>query len=631
MTEINVLDKAVFNRIAAGEVVDRPCSIVKELVENSIDAGAKSISIAIKNGGIDFIRVSDNGKGIAKDDVKTAFLPHATSKIRSVDDLDGIGTLGFRGEALPSIASVAKVTMLTRRPNDDIGCQYVIDNGVDCDYGEMGAPIGTTVTVEGLFDRIPARRKFLAKVATEERAITDLVSKFILSNYFVSFTYMVNDKIVYTSNGFGLEDAIKTVYGESFLQNMIEINSTMSDMVLCGYVGKPSFSKHSRAYQTLIVNGRYVLNDEIAYTIFGCYSKYLMSRQYPVYVLHLNLPYDLVDVNVHPGKLQIKFAIPALVKKIIVDAISEQVMTAVTIPKNIVDDTFFSKATDSTTSSQVRFFETVERENDVQSALTKIHKSDLDKNSASTNVTSSVLGDIDEPISVKIRSRQFEASPAKLSAPEDDVFSDVLDSVFVAQEKIEMPVSARIVGKIFNTYILVEKESSLYLIDQHAAHEKLLFDKYVSEFENGVVSIQKMLLPYEFTVSPEESVYLIDRLGELLSLGFEITQSRTPHTFLLQSTPLCCVGLNVKNFIYDFISGRKGSRYEMMPTDFRSSLMQVACKAAVKGDEDLSDMQIESLLKQMSINMKELFCPHGRPAVIKISKNEIEKWFKRIV
>ena len=638
MTEINLLDKSVFNRIAAGEVVDRPCSIVKELIENSIDAGTTSISITVRGGGVEFIRVSDNGKGMSGEDLRTAFLPHATSKIKSIEDLDNISTLGFRGEALPSIASVAKVTTVTRKADSKIGHVYVIDNGVETDFGEMGAPIGTTVTVEGLFDRIPARKKFLSKYSSEESAITNLVARSILSNYNVSFTYTLNGKTIYVSTGNGIESAIKTVYGDEYLSNMIKIHSTISDIVLCGYINKPSFSKHSKSFQTLIVNGRYVINDEISYTIFGCYQKYLMTRQYPTYVLYLNLPYDLVDVNVHPGKMQIKFAMPALIKKIVVDTIEEQVMNTVAIPKTIENVATIK----STASAPISFFETTQTTsfaksfeiidgNDKDDGVKSQFFSETTLKKQPEKVSSSVLGEIPEPVSVKICSRNSETEKTYLREPSEDSFSTVLQGMFVQQEQIEVPQQTKMVGKAFNTYVFVEKGNNLYLIDQHAAHEKILYDKYVSEFERGSIPTQDMLLPYTFSVSSEEFELINSRIDDLKKIGFVLsTQGRD--SFNLSAIPLCCVGLNVKNFISDFLQiNVKTSKYDSMPASFRAKLMQSACKSAVKGEDDLSEMQILSLLSQMSESVTELFCPHGRPIVIKISKNEIEKWFKRIV
>lgn len=640
MAEIRVLDKSVFNRIAAGEVVDRPCSIVKELVENSIDAGADNISIAIKGGGISYIRVSDNGKGIPYDEMKTAFLPHATSKIHEIGDLDGIVTLGFRGEALPSIASVAKVTTISRTKNNELGCRYVIDNGTEADFGAIGAPYGTSVTVENLFDRIPARKKFLAKETAEENAITNLVLRYILANNKIAFRYTVNDKIVYHTAGEGMKTAISTVYGDEYLSNMIYIHNTMSGITLDGYVNKPSYTKHSKSFQTLIINGRYVLNDEISYTVFGCYQKFLMKRQYPTYILYLNIPYDLVDVNVHPNKMEVKFAVPALIKRLVSDTIGSQVLEAVTAPKeieNVFPDS--SSKYDYKIPSDLKS-DIFEKNNVVFNIPVKHDAANrepaseyLKPQSQSFKVDSSELGEIP---TFTIKSRFTEWSETKLREPAE--LSPVSESEHYKTEtlskqlKLDIPDSWRVIGKLFNTYIMIEKTDSFYLIDQHAAHEKLLYDRLMSEAEKGIIATQPLLIPYTFTVSHEEGELLNENIDSLKNSGFEIARSdKNPQTFSLKSVPLRCIGINAQSFISDFLKENAGTGKNMLPSAFREKLMQTACKSAVKGDDDLKDSEIECLLKQMSDDMKELFCPHGRPAAIKLSRYEIEKWFKRIV
>lgn len=699
MTEIKVLDKSVFNRIAAGEVVERPASVVKELVENSIDAGADNITITIKGGGIDYICVADNGKGIPANQIKTAFLPHATSKISSVEDLDGISTLGFRGEALPSIASVAKVTMLSRPHDCEMGCVYVIDNGAELDYGDMGAAPGTSVTVEGLFERIPARKKFLSRESVEENAITGLIARYILANSNISFKYVVNGKTVYISSGDGVENAILAVYGHEYLSNMVKVHSNMSDIVLYGYVNKPAFTKHSKAFQTLIVNGRYVISDEVSYTVFGCYQKYLMKRQYPTYVLYLNIPYDLVDVNVHPNKMVVKFALPGLIKKIVADTIKEQVLAAVSVPKDI--DNAFDATMATKTDSFSPFVFSLKSDSE-RGSVTPAH-SDNSRDSAprsnkqtddapETYVASTRSDRVDAPSSnpsddfsentptdSKLTSKitavtsdildNLQPSFATVNAKRreelkdrnrfDDIFSPIQTTPQKEQDKaqdretisasneacddLRKPVveqcefsvadldNYKVDGKLFNTYIVIEKSDSIYLIDQHAAHEKLLYDRYVAEYERGKVATQSMLVPYKFTVTPEESELLNENLNTLAATGFNIIADRKPNSYIVKAVPLCCVGLNVQSFVSDFLHELPDGSEKLLPTAFKEALMQSACKAATKGEDDLSSDEIEKLLSQIAKETTELFCPHGRPIAIRLTRREIEKWFKRIV
>lgn len=630
MAEIKILDKSIFNRIAAGEVVDRPASIVKELIENAVDAGATHISVDISGGGMKYISVADDGSGIVRGQVKTAFCPHATSKISALTDLDGIATLGFRGEALPSIASVAKVTMLTRTADSDLGTVYTVDNGTEIDFGEMGAPYGTRVTVEDLFDRIPARKKFLAKESAEESAITNLVARYILSRYNIAFTYSAEGKVIYSSSGEGEESAIISIYGADFLEKMAKIQSTMSGIALHGYVNKPAFSKHSRSFQTLVVNGRYVVNDEISYLIFGCFQKYLMKRQYPAYVLYLDLPYDLVDVNVHPNKLEVKFAAPAMIKKIVADAVKSQVLKDVAVPKDLSDifgagdgvpgeGGFFSVTpADGAPSYPISETAAVPTR---ESAAADIFDLPLKGHFVRQKVDSASLLAGEESV---------RGGPIVTSGADSVPLRETAAPSFAAPKQLsyDIPERERIAGKLFNTYIIVEKGDSAYFIDQHAAHEKLLYDRLVRERERGVVASQRLLVPYEFTVSADEAEALENNRASLGEAGFEIGGGEKGR-YSLKCVPACCAGLNARDFIADLLSAAGGAK--AIPKALDETLMQAACKAAAKGNDDLSDLEIEALLSNMRDGMTELFCPHGRPVVIRIARHEIEKWFKRIV
>jgi DNA mismatch repair protein MutL len=366
-----------------------------------------------------------------------------------------------------------------------------------------------------------------------------------------------------------------------------------------------------------------------------------MIRQYPTYVLYLNLPYDLVDVNVHPSKMQVKFAIPALIKKIVADAIKEQVIKEVAIPKNIETQQYNTK---ESTVKQIHFFETedthtIAKKDDSTNTtsdssieyLTPQFEPITNHNTKAT-IKSSILGEIEEPISVKIRSKTSDQLVRLSETKEHQPFSFVLQDAVGEQESLTIPSTSKIVGKLFNTYILVENDGNLYVIDQHAAHEKIIYDKYVLEFENRTIAKQSLLISYDFSVSPDETELLKEKIDLFAKCGFELIHVNS-NTFAIKSVPLCCSGLNIKSFVSDFLHNEQPQtdKYSIMPADFKAKLMQSACKAAVKGEDELSEMQINSLLKQMRDNLNELFCPHGRPIVIKISKNEIEKWFKRKV
>lgn len=678
MTEIKVLDKSIFNRIAAGEVVERPASIVKELLENSIDAGAKNIAITVCEGGVSFIRVSDDGCGISPDCIKTAFLPHATSKIKDIEDLDAIETLGFRGEALPSIASVAKVTMFSRQHDSALGVTYCIENGNELDYGEMGGSYGTVVTVENLFADIPARKKFLASDRIEENAITNIVARAILANYNVAFEYILNDKLIYKSLGNGLSEAIKTVYGNDFLSNLVQIENTSSDITIYGYIGKPSYTKSSKSYQTLVINNRYVQNDDISYTIFGCYQKYLMKRQFPAYVIHMTVPYDLVDVNVHPNKLEVKFALPGIIKKVVADTVKNQVLASATNDAKTVDD-IFSFRTDikineslppsidelfvapSRISSQCKSEEiqsdnlcsrraepakdTTEEEkvesvlsNAIEDSLSQSasnqdyfsHSGDNSPSFARAKITSSFLGDIPDLSSKKeIKRSVFRDNTSHSTVNRPYIYESALPS----PDKFSVKDSTRykLVGKLFNTYIVLEDDCNIYLIDQHAAHEKLLYDKFETQFVEGSTTTQPMLVPYRFSLSPQESNIMDENMNSISKMGFSLSKlNEESCLYELSGVPSCCAKINVKEFVDSFIAA--DSSDALLPIPLKERLAQAACKAAIKGgQDDLSQLEVESLLSALKSNKTELFCPHGRPIIIKIKRTEIEKWFKRIV
>lgn len=652
MSDIKILDKSIYNRIAAGEVVERPLSIVKELVENSIDAGASIINIEVDNGGLSKIIVSDNGKGVAPEDVPTAFLAHATSKIKSIEDLDKISTLGFRGEALPSIAAVSKIKMNTRTANSNTGFIYTIDNGEVIDSGFCGCSYGTTVIVSDLFDKIPARKKFLNKPSIEEAAIANMVSKLILANSEISIKYTVNGKIVYHSIGQGIDNAIYCVYGKEFFNGLLPIQSTMSDIVLNGYVCKPSASKHTKNFQTLIVNGRYVKSDELSYWIYGCYQNFLMKRQFPAYILYLTLPYDLVDVNVHPNKLEIKFANSDFVKKIITDSVKNVINFAVTQPVDI-DSNDVVEIKQNMMQVPEKFDSTAFGEIKTQRIYTnspdfsRLHDSKFDNSFqnikftiADTNADTKqsdndefikwVSGTLQEQLEDKkdINGKNEITEINNLEERRESRAS--YNNHEYIQNKMEVKKEACFCGKVFNTYIIYECGDEAFLVDQHAAHERILFDKLMSDYNSNSVNVQNMLFPYTFTVTPLESQLLIEAVPLLEKYGFYF-EKYDNNSFSLKSVPVECGQMDIQDFL-DKLLNNVLSKTTISNADiFRDKIAQTACKSAIKGGMDISRQEIDNLLETMLNDGRILVCPHGRPIIIKITKKEIEKWFKRIV
>lgn len=655
MNDIKVLDKSIYNRIAAGEVVEKPASIVKELVENSIDAGATAISIEIKNGGVDYICVSDNGKGIAPSDVPTAFLAHATSKIKELSDLDGISTLGFRGEALPSIAAVSKITMVTRKHDSDMGFRYCVDHGVIVDSGEYGAPKGTSVTVENVFGNIPARKKFLQKSNVEENAITTLISKIILANYNVAISLTINGKNVYRSAGTGLENAIYCIYGSDFLKDLIKIDAEANGIKIHGYIGKPSFTKHAKSYQTVIANGRYVISDEISYWMYGCYQDFLMKRQFPVFILYIDLPYDLIDVNVHPNKLEVKFACVGIVKGLLTNTVKDLINQNARMAKEVFD------VNTEDVGEEFILIDDIEEENNqpmenktfenkketfefpsTRTVLSRESVSNKGEFKESSSFTSMFTQDLFNSIADHSSTKGFDFSEKTAVKEENvteniDVFvdnasNDIIETNEVwIQEKTEIgEEQLTYVGKIFNTYLIFENGSYVFYVDQHAAHERILYDKLEKDFREKRVAIQNLLIPYTFTVTTDEFNVISEFIPTLKDYGFDLDTFGN-NTFSLKGVPARCGEMNVSDFLSTLLSDITNKRTVDNLSIFKDKLMQNACKSAIKGDMNISNEEIKILVADMQKNNVVLYCPHGRPIVIKISKTEVEKWFKRIV
>ena len=685
MSKIKLLDKSVYNRIAAGEVVERPLSIVKELVENSIDAGATAISVAIEEGGMKKICVSDNGCGILPEDVPTAFMAHATSKISCAEDLDSIETLGFRGEALPSIAAVSCVKMNTRTPDSQTGFTYCVDNGEVIDSGESGCPFGTSVTVTGLFDKIPARKKFLEKQQREESAITGMMEKLILANANVSIKYSVNGKTVYSSAGQGIENSIYAVYGKQFYDGLIKIEKEENGIKLNGYICKPSASKHTKSFQTLVVNGRYVISDEVSYWIYGCYMNYLMKRQYPAYVLYLDIPFDLVDVNVHPNKLEIKFADQGIVKKLITDTVKNNVLSTLMTPAGFSDDTVFFPDSQSPRQTEnsvthvekqddfVEFIPAVENSEDApkrefvthekfdssvlgEIVTKKVHsdkampQKDAFSDSAqkdSFEIFKNTVADISDKNESPDDHAFFERISAELNSDcvtpyaKNDNFNDKTTEDKIKEEALSTKsesvqqsfkdgIEAVYCGKLFNTYLIYECGDDAFVIDQHAAHERILFDKLTEKFATRSVIMQNLLIPYTFTLRSDEAQLLCDAEKTLKECGF-CFERYEDNTFSLKTVPTECSDMDISQFLGNLI-GNVINKNSIGKADILyGNLAQWACKAAIKGGMDIPQCEIDRLISEMLTDGRVLVCPHGRPIIIKIGKSDVEKAFKRIV
>ena len=613
MAKINLLDKTIYNRIAAGEVVERPSSIVKECVENSLDANATSICVEIKNGGIKQIIISDNGDGIEYSELKKVFMPHATSKINSVEDLDKISTLGFRGEALASIGSVSMVNVKSKYKESEIGGQINMNGGEISNPEPFGCPTGTTITVKNLFYNVPARAKFLRSEKTEEAQITNLMSRFILANPSVNFKYIVNDKIIYQTIGKTLLDAIYVIYGKEIANNLLPINIKNNDISLNGYVCKPVYAKPNKTYQTLVINGRYVNNNIISSAVYSAFENYLLKNKYPLFILHLQIPFDQIDVNVHPNKMDVKFENSNKVFGIVLNAVSQALLNA----NNIVDVVEEDKVDNINQSTKL---------NEVANGISFNTKSfnKITDPSKTFNAIKPVI--ISKEPTQNITLKQEDSIFTKLD--KQDYIKNKFNNQSSIFDNLESDKSYKYVGTLFNTYNIIEFENNAYIIDQHAAHERLLYQTYTENYNTGMPAIQDLLVPYIFKVNYNEKQFINDNISEFKKLGFYIEEFGM-QDYKLNSVPLILQDINVKTFIDDVLNNLDFVSKDAL--QIKNFLATKACKAAVKGGQKLTDNEINKLMDEIISTKTPLLCPHGRPIVIKITIQELEKWFKRIV
>ena len=650
---INCLEPKIFNKIAAGEVVERPASIVKELVENSIDAGATMVTIKIENGGISKINITDDGCGIHFDDLKTAFLPHATSKIKSEDDLFGIKTLGFRGEALASIAAVNEIALYSKERGADNGGKIEISGGTIVTAPEIaGCPDGTDITVSNLFFNVPARAKFLKKPKTEEGEITSLVSKFILANPMVSFKYIVDGKIKYLSSGKGIKDALFVVHGKEAVENTVELDADYGYIKIYGYIGTPAISKPNRTYQTIIINNRVIENITISSAIQNAYGEMLMKKQFPLFVLYIDLDYSQIDVNVHPNKKEVRFENNSDIYLKVFEVVNRRL--------NNLDltRTIQTEEEEKPFAPSQNFVYSAPNEVSLTPAASSAPKSShsysgYDSSSSSGSTKTGRIIDYDrvnDDLNVGASKEEIKRTTNIINAmsflsDEGDAFTDGVrvgsrllqeltrkmdnDEQLSIDSNIHKP-QIKLLGTLFNTYIVIEQGETVYFIDQHAGHERLLFDRLIKQVKKQDVEIQSLLVPYILTLNPQEQDYIEQIRPNLESLGFFIEEFGAK-TYRVESVPYVLSSVNLKEFFDNILSDIKSLQIIELTDLLRDKLASLACKSAVKGGDELATDEIEKLLNQFAEGGNRLLCPHGRPIVVALPQKEIEKWFKRIV
>ena len=601
MAKINLLSPMIFNRIAAGEVVEKPCSVVKELVENSIDSGASDISVCIERGGLGKIEVTDNGSGIEFDDLKNALLAHATSKISKLEDLDNIGTLGFRGEALSSIASVSEIEIISKTPDCEFGGKIKCLFGHMEELTQIASIDGTRISVKNLFHNVPARLKFVRKDKTEENDITNFMARLILANPHISFSYTADGKQIYKHKASDLKTAICDIYGEEIEKDLIEVNQTRGNMTLHGYISRPEIAKANRTYQTLIINGRYVINYMISSAISNVYEDYLMKGKFPLYVLCLDLPVDEVDVNVHPNKLEVKFENSGLIFSLFSDACF-----------HALHETNF-------TTTPVSPVEEVATDNYIKFSAPTVERVTLGVNEG---VSFQNEEKPDENITFNSKTSLLSEIILKQVQGEDK-------SLYKQDELFRVEEPTRILCTLFDTYILLQKGDDIFLVDQHAAHERLNYDKLKQRLETMTNISQSLVLPVIINVNNQEDNFLQENQQVFEQIGFKI-EEYGKCCYRVFEIPFVLAGKDINEYFQDVFKNL--NTFVNKPLDFiKDDLCQKACKSSVKAGNKLSNEEIKILIDSLATNKSTLLCPHGRPIIVKLTRTDIEKWFKRIV
>ena len=635
MSIIHVLDDSTINKIAAGEVVERPASVIKELVENSIDAGATRIEVEIMAGGTSFMRVTDNGKGMSLEDAKLAILRHATSKIQEVADLNTIGTLGFRGEALPTIASVSRFLLLTRQEGQELGTQVKISGGKTPDIQEAGCNIGTTIKVEDLFFNTPARKKFLKTTHTEGSKINDFIVKLALSNPSIAFKFINNNKMSVATPGNGsLFDAIQSIYGGQVSDSLLGLAFESEDIKITGYITKPSMLKSSRGWQTFIVNGRIISNKAIAKAIDNAYHSLLPKSGFPLAVLEINVPQRTIDVNVHPQKSEMKFEDEGRIFKAVYKTIVDAIRPAGQTLKNVAAEV-----------EHVERHYTMEPMHFVPAAAPAPAASGPAMPAAAPRT---IYEAVHRPASAPAVSfaeaqaqlqqeRQTSPRPAETAEVPGQTYAPAEAVLAPAQEVAEQPseTSAEAlayegsivpIGQVDLCYIIAQDAKGLYIVDQHAAHERILYDKF-SAMAESIPSQQ--LLVHQLLDFDHKETELIEQNQELFrTLGFDM-EACGENEFRLKEVPADIPAAEAEDIIREILTSLHDMHALTAQEIRHACLATTACRAAIKAGDELNLRQMQIILEELSHTARPYTCPHGRPTILKFSSDEIAKMFKR--
>lgn len=645
---IHILNQNTINQIAAGEVVDRPSSVVKELVENAIDAGATAITVEIKEGGISFIRITDNGIGIPKDDIKIAFLRHSTSKIKDAADLVSISSLGFRGEALSSISAVSQVELITKTKDSLSGIRYEIDGGVEKAFEEVGAPDGTTFIVRNLFYNTPARRKFLKTPATEGGYINSLMEHLCMSHPDIAFRFIQNNqpKLQTTGNG-NLKDVIYTIYGREITAQLVEVENTYEHFTVKGYVAKPVVSRSNRNFENYYINGRYIKSAIIMKAIENAYAPFMMQHKYPFTAFHITIEPDQLDVNVHPSKMELRFSNGPYIYESVSDCITGALTHKELIPKVSLPHPVVSPAPPS--RPEVKPGGAINKAIPTQTVTEKPAAAPV-QYVAEKPIATPPRTMTEKPIAAPAQtmadatSVHITESPKKPERAPEPFEANRIARYNEKQPKYEQlqlsddPVllkkenkkDIKIIGQVFDTYWIIQFEKNMYIIDQHAAHEKVLYEQFMKTYEDRTISTQQLSPPVVFDVTGEEEIVLNDNAGYFENFGFEIEEFGSG-SYALRGIPADFSESDPKEMLLEILDSLTEDSFKKTPDSIKDRIATMACKAAVKGNNRLNYSEASSLINKLMDLENPYNCPHGRPTMISMSKYELEKKFKRIV
>ena len=659
MREIAVLDQNTIDKIAAGEVVERPASVVKELVENAIDAGATAITVEIKEGGIAFIRVTDNGNGIPKDQVRLAFLRHATSKIQKVEDLLQISSLGFRGEALSSISAVSQMEVITKTPEDMTGVRYVIEGGREKSLEEIGAPNGTTMLVRNLFFNTPARAKFLKTAMTEAGYVSAYMEQLALSHQDISFKYMVNGQMrLHSSGNSNLKDVIYGIYGRDITRELLEVRFERPGILIEGFIGKPVVSRGNRNFENYYINGRYVKSKILMKAIEEAYKPYMMQHKYPFVCLQYTISGDEIDVNVHPTKMEVRFQNQGAVYNATYDMITQTLSGREMIPQ--VDlasqkekreeqkkekknrerisapepfETGFRKRTEQIQEERPAYEKEEPAKKEETGPPVGIHLASVHPAASEVSPPEIHREQEAEKEEQKIPAKEnIPASPSKEEKEPEAALQQPQQMELFDDRLLSKKARARhrIIGQLFETYWLVEYDNKFYIIDQHAAHEKVLYERFMKEFETREVTTQMVSPPQVISLNLQEDMLLKTHMEVFKRFGFEISEFGG-REYSIHGVPANIYGISVQDLFVEILDSLENENTRQPLDIIAGRIATAACKAAVKGNNTLSFEEADQLIEELLGLENPYNCPHGRPTIISMTRYELEKKFKRIV